>query len=251
MKNVTIIIKTFERPHLVRRLVQSIRQFYPDVRVLVGDDSREPQPVEGAELLALPHDIGLSAGRNRLVDAVETEHTLLLDDDFVFGPDTRIELLQAALDAGFDLAAGRVGGAEYHGLLLRTGDTLHCLYRQQRRVHNGYPVFDMTWNFFLARTQALREVRWDEELKLAEHTDFFLRATQRPLLITHVPEVNIGHVQEHSGNYARYRQRGIYYRIRFLQKHGLVRLVKFNGEESTILEYVNKYERGRNRLAEH
>lgn len=251
MKNITAIIKTFERPASVKRLVESIRRYYPDLRILVGDDSKEPQEVPGAELLALPHDIGLSAGRNRLVDAVETEYTLLLDDDFVFEPATRIELLLAALEAGFDLASGKVSGGEYHGLLMRAGETLHCLRDEKRRMHNGYPVYDMTWNFFLARTAALREVRWDEELKLAEHTDFFLRAMQRPLLVTHVPQVNVGHMQEHTPNYAKYRQRGIYYRIRFLQKHGLVRLVKFNGEERTILQYMDQYEQRRERLAEH
>lgn len=251
MKNITAIIKTFERPAAVQRLVQSIRLYYPDLRILVGDDSKDPQPVEGAELLALPHDIGLSAGRNRLVDAVETEYTLLLDDDFVFEPSTRIELLFAPLEAGFDLASGRVSNEDYHGLLMRNGQTLHYLFREKRRVQRGYPVYDMTWNFFLARTEALRAVRWDEELKLAEHTDFFLRGMQRPLLVTHVPEVNVGHIQEHSANYGRYRHRGMYYAIRFMQKHDLLRTVKFNGKEKTILQYMNNYERLRDRLAEH
>lgn len=253
MKNVTAIIKTFERPAAVRRLVESIRRYYPDMRIIVGDDSKEPQEVPDAELLALPFDIGLSAGRNRLVDAVETEYTLLLDDDFVFEPGTRIELLIPPLNAGLDLVSGRVSNQEYHGMLMIKDATLHYLFRQKRKLVAGYPVYDMTWNFFLARTERLKELRWDESLKVAEHTDFFLRGTQlpKPLLVTHVPEVNVGHMPEKSGNYARYRQRGIYYRILFMRKHGLMRVVNFFGKEKTMTQYLDQYDAGKHKLAEH
>jgi glycosyltransferase involved in cell wall biosynthesis len=253
MKNVTAIIKTFQRPDTVRRLVQSIRQYYPDLRIIVGDDSTEPQEVPGAELLALPFDIGLSAGRNRLVDAVETEYTLLLDDDFVFEPDTRIELLLKPLDDGLDLVSGRVGGCEYHGMLMRQDRTLHYLFRQKRRTVHGHDCYDMTWNFFVARTARLKELRWDEGLKVAEHTDFFLRGTMlpKPLLVGHVPEVNVGHIQEKNATYAKYRERGMYYAIRFFQKHDLVRSISYKGEEKTLVRYLAQYDAVKHTLAQH
>jgi glycosyltransferase involved in cell wall biosynthesis len=251
MKDTTIIIKTFERPHTVQRLVDSIRVYYPDVRILVGDDSREPQEVAGAELLALPYDVGLSAGRNRLVDAVRTPYTMLLDDDFIFTEQTRIELLRVAIDAGFDIASGRVGGGEYHGMLLRRGPTLHYLFKQKRRVHNGLPVYDMTWNFFLARTEALRTVRWDEALKLAEHSDFFLRAMEVPLLVTHVDAVDVDHVQDKLPDYNTYRNRGMYYAIRFFEKHGLAKSVGFWGKEKTLAQYIANYNGRKDKLAPH
>lgn len=253
MKQVTAIIKTFERTESVRRLVQSIRLYYPDLRVIVGDDSAHPQEVPGAELLALPHDIGLSAGRNRLVDAVDTEYTLLLDDDFVFEPSTRIEALLPPLEAGLDLASGRVNGEDYHGMLMQRESTLHYLFRQRRKVQAGYPLYDMTWNFFLARTERLRELRWDEELKVCEHTDFFLRGMQmaQPLRVTHVPEVNIGHLQDRNANYTRYRKRSAYYAILFFRKHGLLRSVNYSGKETTLLDYLEQYRQLKDHIAPH
>ena len=253
MNDITAIIKTFERPESVQRLVDSIRRYYPTLRVIVGDDSYEPREVRGAELLRLPHDIGLSAGRNRLVDAVTTKYTLLLDDDFVFDASTRIEQLLPPLEAGIDLASGRVSGADYNGLLMRRANTLHYLLRQKRKVMAGWPLYDMTWNFFLAHTERLRELRWDEDLKVCEHTDFFLRGMQlpTPLRVTHVPEVNVGHIQERNANYSRYRKRSAYYAILFFEKHGLLRSVNYHGKEKTLVGYLEEYDKLKGQIAAH
>ena len=39
---VTIATKTFLRPHKLKILLQSIRKYYPDITVIVADDSKEP-----------------------------------------------------------------------------------------------------------------------------------------------------------------------------------------------------------------
>ena len=42
-RDLTVVVKTFERPEAVRRLVGSIRRFYPDVPVVVeGQVSSSP-----------------------------------------------------------------------------------------------------------------------------------------------------------------------------------------------------------------
>ena len=41
---VTVLVKTFERPRSLDRLVRSIRRFCPRLRVIVGDDSITAYP---------------------------------------------------------------------------------------------------------------------------------------------------------------------------------------------------------------
>lgn len=40
LNKLTIVIKTHERPQSVKQLVQSVRQFYPSIRVIVADDGQ-------------------------------------------------------------------------------------------------------------------------------------------------------------------------------------------------------------------
>lgn len=39
---VTIATKTFLRPHKLMTMLRSIREYYPDLTVIVADDSKEP-----------------------------------------------------------------------------------------------------------------------------------------------------------------------------------------------------------------
>ena len=64
LKDVTAIIKTFERPHALTRLLRSIQKFYPELRVIVGDGSFSPSPRRDVQYIRLPPDVGVSAGRN-------------------------------------------------------------------------------------------------------------------------------------------------------------------------------------------
>lgn len=44
---VTIITKTFLRYKELNVLIQSIRKFYPNIKIIVADDSLKPEPVSG------------------------------------------------------------------------------------------------------------------------------------------------------------------------------------------------------------
>ena len=46
----------------------------------------------------------------------------------------------------------------------------------------GLPTYDRVANFFVGRTRRIREIGWDPELKLVEHTDFFRRAHKKLLV---------------------------------------------------------------------
>ena len=63
---VTALVKTFERPHILRRLVASIKRLYPTLPIVVVDDSREPSSLAEVHTIPMPYDSGISAGRNRV-----------------------------------------------------------------------------------------------------------------------------------------------------------------------------------------
>lgn len=89
MLTITAVIKTFERPERVVALHSSIRQYYPNLAIIIVDDSSAPIAYDWDEYttyIFTEYDIGLSEGRNRAVDQVKTLYTLILDDDFVFTP---------------------------------------------------------------------------------------------------------------------------------------------------------------------
>lgn len=85
----TFIIHTFKRPDCLSRLLESIKEYYPNTPVIVYDDSE--------------FDRGLSWGRNHLVSQVKTKYFLLLDDDFVFTNETKIERLVEKAEQGYDI----------------------------------------------------------------------------------------------------------------------------------------------------
>lgn len=200
LDRLTLVVKTFERPRVLRRLVRSIRRFYPRLEVIVVDDSREPLRLPGVTTVTLPFNIGLSAGRAAALERVQTPYVLVLDDDFVFYRKTRLDPALALMEAEprIDIMGGMVvnlplrSAADYRGATLFPTDA--------RPVHPigsrlaGLEVYDKIANFFIARTDRLRLVGFDARLRLAEHSDFFTRA--RGVLTTvYNPELRCLHAR--------------------------------------------------------
>lgn len=177
---VTALIKTFERPKIAKRLIDSIRRFYPSLRIIVVDDSRTPTRFEGVKTIVLPYDSGVSAGRAAGLEQITTPYLLLLDDDFVFSRRTRIGPVLAWMEAHpeADIVGGEVFYLPFYRTLPHQG--LHWTsaspIRPEGSLLGGLPVRDKVPNFFLAKTASIRKVNWDPELKRKDHADFFTRA---------------------------------------------------------------------------
>ncbi|XP_057558461.1 beta-1,4 N-acetylgalactosaminyltransferase 1 isoform X1 [Hippopotamus amphibius kiboko] len=206
---VTIATKTFLRYNRLRTLIASIRRFYPTVTVIIADDSDKPESISGphVEHYLMPFGKGWFAGRNLAVSQVTTKYVLWVDDDFVFTARTRLERLVDVLErTPLDLPRRspstlrppaallprrQVGGAvrEVSGFATTYRQLLsvepgapgrgNCL-RQKRGFHHelvGFPacvVTDGVVNFFLARTDKVREVGFDPRLSRVAHLEFFL-----------------------------------------------------------------------------
>ena len=180
LSDVTALVKTFERPAILQRLLRSLRDAYPTLAVLVVDDSRHPINLRGPGLrtLALPYDVGISEGRNRGLEQVTTEFFLLLDDDFVLT--RRTGLVDAlALMRGhpqLDIMGGQIHNLPTYEHGLR-GENRNCFGGIPGPAEiGGLPHFDRVTNFFLARKHRVQTIGWDAQLKLLEHSDFFRRA---------------------------------------------------------------------------
>ena len=227
LDELTFIVKAFERPDCLRRLLKSIGDIYRGANVIVLDDSRKALlPKDESSVLAQRHhisltyvrtafDIGLAAARNSLVDLVRTPFAALLDDDSILDGTENVMHLVTALEAGgFDIAGGCVQSPKYGPgcsySLARSSDRLEiapdvvCAAGEPASRPPDFDTAevacwksDLILNFFVGRVKALRDrVRWDPRLKLGVHEDFFLRAQQDGLSVALCRGITV--VNDHS-----------------------------------------------------
>ncbi|KAI4902622.1 hypothetical protein NFI96_028017, partial [Prochilodus magdalenae] len=180
---VTITTKTFVRYAELKVLIESIRKFYPDIKIIVADDSLKPETLSGSniEQYIMPPGQGWFAGRNLAVSQVTSKYFLWVDDDYVFHEKTSIESFVKIMEAvpELDVLGGDVGGNQfYFSLKYDEGDEDEggCMARYLRKVHSPLPGFDGCYlvdgvvNFFLARTDAVRRVGFDPFLNRIAHS---------------------------------------------------------------------------------
>lgn len=235
-QDVTLVVKTFERPNAARRVIQSARRFYPEIPVVLVDDSAaplDPRP-DGIEYVRLPFNSGLSAGRNEGLRCARTPYVLFADDDHVFGCETDVYCLLRALEAT-DFAVVSAAWIEHRPRTNETWekhfagtvDMVDGAYYHRIGANRGYqrglPRYDVVMNFFLADRAQLGDAPWDSRLKIgAEHGDFFLTLKQRGIGVTKLSRVAVHHHPEWSSpGYMSYRHdTGPYLEI-FREKWGI------------------------------
>lgn len=188
--DVTLVVKTFERPKALRRFLASAQRVFAGP-ILVADDSRRPFVSADPQItvLALPFDSGVGAGKTALLEHVTTEFVWACDDDFVLLPDCD---LAAAVDylrrnADVDLYAG----VRLNLPLLRRDDYRKAPLYVERGVPkavagtriDGREVLHKVAAFHVGRTAAMRAVGYDPRLKRLDHADFFTAAYGRLLCV--------------------------------------------------------------------
>jgi len=241
MNNVTLLVKTFKRPEHLERLLNSVEEHYPKLSVIVVDDSDVPYADEicgkyrNNDFMAytMPYDIGLSAGRNAGLDTITTPYFVLCDDDHYFNSSLAIPLLLGALADGMDIAGGHYvepNGREtrWDGLLVRRGEDV---WGHRVPVERPYTRVEIVQNFFAARTDEIKLLRWDDQIKIGtEHCDFFYRAKLRKLKVAYVPDAYVCHRHPEDAEedgYQEARNRGMEFKHFYLEKHGVKRWWRF------------------------
>jgi (N-Acetylneuraminyl)-galactosylglucosylceramide N-acetylgalactosaminyltransferase len=241
-KLVTLVSKTMGRMSSLDRLVDSARTLYPSLPVVTTNDGADQhtRPLETHLVRYVPayFDAGLSHCRNAMVDAARTPFVLLVDDDFTFDVHSNLHVLvENALRHGFDIAAGKnpVDAKRFELDFcgrMRIDDGSLLMERGTYGAQGDCEVVDFAPNLFLARTEALHRVPWDERLKLGEHEDFFWRAKLANLKVGTCPSIAFNHhPSEHWLRrtwYDHMRQRVYtFFRIA-MAKHGISKIVLFD-----------------------
>ena len=208
MSEFTLMVKTIARPDCLERLLVSVRKFYPDMPVVVTDDSKEPYPEVSQRLgylnhHVMPFDTSAPACYNFMLERIQTRYMILADDDMIFTEDTRIDLWVPFLNAGiFDVLGGAVKArrngsyANYVGDLTFENSGRRLILR--RKVADARKITvplkaDVCMNFFGAKTDRIRMCPWDGDLKIYRHLDWFMTAKEVGLKVGYHPGVEAIH----------------------------------------------------------
>ncbi|XP_029946003.1 beta-1,4 N-acetylgalactosaminyltransferase 2-like [Salarias fasciatus] len=239
---VTITTKTFLRYPQLKVLLASIRKFYPDITVIIADDSFEPEHISGENIqqYIMPPAQGWFAGRNLAVSQVITKYLLWVDDDFFFTENTKIEEFVKVMEAvpELDMVGGSVegdtGSRFYFSFLYEEGDEEEggCLTRKYGLKFHPLPDFPKCFldqgvvNFFLARTDAVRRVGFDIRLQRVAHSEFFMDGLGS-LMVATCKDVKVGHQRKTKENtnprYTKFRKSksigGFKSRLHYFKNH--------------------------------
>lgn len=265
MKNVTAIIISFLRPAYTIACIESLKETYPDINIIVGENAKKNKDLEsvcekhGARYIQLPYDSGVCVGRNELVKLVETDYVLVGDDDFYYNKDAKVDLMHKFLEFNdnFDLIGGRViqDGVvrNYQGYIEHKGNHFKSTAIDPETVQTEYQFgesgerlaycpADLTFNFFVARTEKVKEVPWDEEIKVAyEHFSWFYDFKVAGKKVAFTPDAIVIHKPEHvrsevitseqHNQYQVFRNRQSD-RDRFFKKYKLAYIIGMNGQKT-------------------
>ncbi len=189
-ENVTFLYKSFQRQHMAKRLYRNIQRFYPGARVVIADDSQKPLDLtdDSLTVIQLPFNSGLSAGLQRGLEAVTTPFVMRMDDDELLTPFTQIgrQLRFLQEHAEIDLVGmmHRVAPRMHTAAFMKQEYDKHAMLNAPRplliphltRIDDTHTVYGKVPNIFLARTDKVKEVGYDENIRVIDHHEFFLRA---------------------------------------------------------------------------
>jgi hypothetical protein len=204
----------------------------------------------------MPEDSGLSKCRNYLVNLTFTPFFFILDDDFTIEEDSHIGILLEIMytHEHMDIIAGKIpedikAFNDFSGVFLRYNQTLelrrdipdyredHALFIRpydelEQDEKNPCRQVDFVPNVFMGRKVAVHSVGWDEDFKLGEHEDFFIRFGQANRTVYTCQYIQVHHYQEPwwkkvNSPYFSKRARVHEYFKKMLIKHDLKRLITF------------------------
>jgi hypothetical protein len=186
MPQLSIIIPTRDRPHLLPRAVQSaLSQTYPDLEVIVVDDA-STQPVElpadpRLQVIRLSTSAGGAAARNVGTEAARGRWVTYLDDDDCLLPQMAAVSLDAIALATLPLPVAVISGIEVVDDAGKVLETRLPPPSRPRGCHFSLEALEPGKSYNTKQTLVVeREVilqmgGWDEAFRSRVHTELFLR----------------------------------------------------------------------------
>lgn len=247
LDNLTILIKSFLRKECVDRLINSIRNYYKNIKIIIVDDSGDPNTYNfdydnNIKTYNLEFDGGLSFGRNFGVSVIETEFFLLLDDDFEFTKNTNlIKFMDIMIESDLDILGADVivddKKLEYFYNLKLEGDSLYYI-NEKYEIKDNYQTCDLILNFFIARTNSIKKHKWLDELKLSEHTAFFFEHKTK-IKVGHTDKISIDHQRLRTVDYDKYRNRSMSFLKNWMDSKSIKSLIDDKKTISIINDKIN------------
>jgi len=237
MSKIAVLITSFKRDKLLYNTVQTVIDnwssdfgalFVANQSYKTGEEKDEAVIRFGTNInnpndrpiyyYNLDFDCGLSYARNFLVSKAfqhEFKYVIISADSIQFPQ-------QYDLSNAIDFLETK----EYNGIIgfdlkdrvswerdLELVEGKHFSLKRPARKpmqFNGvvYQPVDICRNFFLAKTECLLNVRWDNDLKLGEHEDFFYRFKHYgPYNVFYNIDIRANYVSDKPEEYMKYRQR--------------------------------------------
>lgn len=211
--DITACITYFIRPNSLALCLSSLHQYHLGMEALIQDTT----VIQEGKI-----DGNLSQARNRLYKRVETPYILVLEED--------MELIESlplkdCLDIlKEDKSIQGVGGVcleEDRGAVLWKHDFspstdglgIHSSQRNCRETSTGvqYQPCELVMNFGVFRTQFFRDYKWDENLPITEHREFFFRVSREGCQFAFIPHLRCKHHKDRSNNlYRQLRSRQLF-----------------------------------------
>mmetsp|Transcript_2377 Transcript_2377/g.9336 ORF Transcript_2377/g.9336 Transcript_2377/m.9336 type:complete len:1169 (-) Transcript_2377:430-3936(-) len=197
---VTVVAHSASRCELLERLALSFHSMYDRMLVMVTCECPEPGPegercsppeardhptIAFMKIVDVPYDFGLSRGKRLLAQWAQTEFVLVLDDDFVRSPlscmecmllhmRSRMHSLTLPFDLlGFPILEDERNFGAFRGQLRATNGPLYLEPMASEAAVDGCMRVGIHPMAFLARTARLRQFKFQDQLPVGEHEQFF------------------------------------------------------------------------------
>ena len=205
---------------MAKRLYKSIQSYYPGAKVIIADDSSKPLELTGEnlEVIQLPFNSGLSVGLNRALERVTTPFVVRMDDDQLLTPHTKIheQIFFLKDHSEVDL----VGVLLYHMPKCRSLKKAAEEYYKQpmdyapkkllishmTEIDEAHIVVGKSSNTFVARTDKLKEIGYDDNIRMIDHNEFFFRAAGNIVSVLDKTAFVLHYRNRFDMNYEKYRR---------------------------------------------
>lgn len=233
MNNIAILVTTFCRNELAYNIINSIQpSLNENCLLLIGDQNKNKLSLNPnwhyTYHLHLPFDCGLSKSRNILVRRayqLDCNYCLISADSIEFTDIYNFNPIIEFMEnnnigmVGFEIKNRIYWNCDIH----KRGKKIILDAPKKEPIYYNNIKFqqcDMVRNFFLAKTSTLLDIAWDNDLKLAEHTEFFYRYSQK-YKIYFTDYIQAKYIKHSNAEYSKYRQRISYFRRLYQDKYGI------------------------------
>lgn len=187
-----IVFDNFLREELVLCLIKSIFKYAPGVKLYISDQSIYHRNTDklysklreaGHEITYCGFDCGISVARNRSIYKVKEPYIFLCDGDNLFSEKTNLNALLDILNKYnniglISLLESRNGEVHHYEINIELENNMvkyEDVHKDTIIRRGDINWCDYTLNTGLCRKELFNEVSYDEEMKLAEHLDFFMQ----------------------------------------------------------------------------